>query len=36
MAIDVPADEDEFWTGVSQPSLEAVWGNEEDEVYAQL
>jgi hypothetical protein len=35
MPNDVP-DEDEFWTGASEPSLDAVWGNEEDEVYAEL
>jgi predicted DNA-binding antitoxin AbrB/MazE fold protein len=32
----VPDDEEDFWTGASQPSLDAVWGNEEDDVYGQL
>jgi predicted DNA-binding antitoxin AbrB/MazE fold protein len=32
----VPDDEQDFWTGASQPSLDAVWGNEEDDVYGQL
>jgi hypothetical protein len=36
MPINVPADEDEFWMGASQPTLEAVWGNEEDDVNAQF
>ncbi len=29
-------DDAAFWRGVSQPSLDAVWDNEEDDVYAQL
>lgn len=29
-------DEDEFWMRVSEPSLDAIWNNEEDDVYAQL
>ncbi len=28
--------EDEFWLQASQPSLDAVWNNVEDDVYAQL
>ncbi|HEX8212862.1 MAG TPA: antitoxin family protein [Longimicrobium sp.] len=32
----VPDDEQDFWTGASQPSLDMVWGNEEDDVYGQL
>ncbi len=36
MPNDVPADDDEFWTGASQPSLEVVWGNEEDDTYAEV
>lgn len=29
-------DEDEFWLQASQPSLDSVWNNVEDDVYAQL
>jgi predicted DNA-binding antitoxin AbrB/MazE fold protein len=29
-------EEDEFWTDASQPSLEAVWENADDDVYGQL
>jgi hypothetical protein len=26
----------QFWLGVSQSSLDAIWGNAEDDVYAEL
>jgi hypothetical protein len=26
----------QFWQGVSRPSLSAIWDNAEDDVYAQL
>jgi hypothetical protein len=26
----------QFWSAASQPSLDAVWGNAEDDAYAQL
>jgi uncharacterized protein (DUF433 family) len=29
-------DEPEFWTAISQPALDAIWDNEEDDVYAEL
>jgi hypothetical protein len=32
----LPDDETEFWPKASQPSLDAVWDNAEDDVYAQL
>jgi hypothetical protein len=32
----LPDDEVEFWLRVSQPSLDKIWGNEEDDVYAEL
>jgi hypothetical protein len=32
----LPDDEPEFWLKASQTSLNAVWGNIEDDVYAQL
>jgi hypothetical protein len=32
----LPDDETEFWQTASQPSLEAVWDNTEDDVYAEL
>jgi len=28
--------EDEFWLQASQNSLDSVWGNAEDDIYAQL
>ena len=32
----VPSDESRFWLGASQTSLDAIWNNSEDDVYAQL
>jgi len=32
----LPSDEAEFWLQTSQPSLDAVWDNTEDDVYADL
>jgi hypothetical protein len=32
----LPDDEAEFWLSASQPSLDVVWDNPEDDVYAQL
>jgi hypothetical protein len=32
----LPDDEAEFWLQVSQASLDVVWDNAEDDVYAQL
>ncbi|MBD2487648.1 MULTISPECIES: hypothetical protein [Nostocales] len=32
----LPDDENEFWLQASQKSLDAVWDNTEDDVYAQL
>lgn len=32
----LPDDENEFWLQVSQKSLDAVWDNAEDDVYAEL
>jgi hypothetical protein len=32
----LPEDESEFWLQTSQVSLDAVWNNTEDDVYAQL
>jgi hypothetical protein len=32
----LPDDETEFWLECSQTSLDAVWNNEEDEIYAEL
>ena len=32
----LPDDEAEFWLQASQTSLDAVWDNAEDDVYAQL
>ena len=27
---------DDFWLGASEPSLNAIWDNPEDDVYAEL
>jgi hypothetical protein len=32
----LPEEEDKFWLQTSQVSLNAVWNNDEDDVYAQL
>ncbi|NJL42473.1 MAG: hypothetical protein HC935_01860 [Pseudanabaena sp. SU_2_4] len=32
----LPDEEDKFWLRTSQSSLDAVWNNEDDDVYAQL
>jgi hypothetical protein len=32
----LPEDESNFWVQTSQVSLDAVWDNTEDDVYAQL
>jgi predicted DNA-binding antitoxin AbrB/MazE fold protein len=32
----LPEDEAEFWLESSQVSLDAVWNNQEDDIYAQL
>ncbi|MEH2144834.1 hypothetical protein [Nostoc sp.] len=32
----LPDDETEFWLQASQTSVDAVWNNAEDDVYAQL
>ncbi|MGF1603102.1 MAG: hypothetical protein ACFCU8_13975 [Thermosynechococcaceae cyanobacterium] len=32
----LPEEEVGFWQQASQPSLDAVWDNAEDDVYAQL
>lgn len=29
-------DEQEFWVSASEQSLDAIWDNEEDDVYAEL
>ena len=30
------ADDDNFWLNASAPSIEDIWGNPEDDVYAEL
>jgi hypothetical protein len=32
----LPDDETEFWSQASQTSLDTVWNNAEDDIYAQL
>jgi hypothetical protein len=32
----LPDDETEFWLSVSQVSLNSVWDNDEDDIYAEL
>jgi hypothetical protein len=33
---DAQQDDQQFWLGVSQNSLDSVWDNAEDDVYAEL
>ena len=30
------SDESEFWVNASRPTLNAIWDNDEDDVYAEL
>ena len=32
----LPHEDDEFWVSASQSSLDQVWDNSEDDVYAEL
>ena len=32
----LPDDEADFWAQTSQPSLDALWDNAEDDIYAEL
>jgi len=32
----LPSEEDQFWLAASQSSLDSVWNNTEDDVYAEL
>jgi hypothetical protein len=32
----LPSDDSEFWMRSSQMSLDTIWNNEQDDVYAQL
>ena len=32
----LPEDENQFWLHASQPSLDVIWRNVEDDVYAEL
>jgi hypothetical protein len=34
--VTVVADDHQFWLNAGTPSLEAIWGNSEDDVYAEL
>lgn len=34
--MEAPPDEADFWFKVSRPAIDAVWDNEEDDVYAEL
>jgi len=34
--VTIRAADAQFWLGVSQPSLAAVWDNPEDDIYGQL
>jgi len=34
--VTVVADDHEFWLNAGTPSLEAIWDNSEDDVYAEL
>jgi hypothetical protein len=32
----LPAEEDPFWLAASQSSLDSIWNNAQDDVYAEL
>lgn len=32
----LPEDDTSFWSAASEPSLSEIWGNAEDDVYAEL
>jgi hypothetical protein len=32
----LPDDEAEFWQQASQPSLDTIWNNAQDDIYAQI
>jgi len=32
----LPEEENEFWLSASESSLDEIWNNEEDDVYAEL
>lgn len=34
--VDDVSDGDDFWLKASQPSLDAIWNNSEDDIYADL
>jgi predicted DNA-binding antitoxin AbrB/MazE fold protein len=34
--VTVLTNDDEFWLSASTPSLDAIWDNSEDDVYAEL
>lgn len=36
LIVTVVSNGDNFWLNASQPSLEAIWENPEDEVYGEL
>jgi len=36
LATVLPDDESQFWMDISQTSLDTVWDNTEDDVYARL
>jgi hypothetical protein len=29
-------DDDEFWLKAAEPSLDRIWGNSDDDIYAEL
>ena len=35
-AVDDFSDDDDFWLKTSEQSLIAIWGNPEDDIYAEL
>jgi hypothetical protein len=34
--VTILSDDSEFWLRASEPSLESVWDNEQDDIYEQL
>ena len=32
----IPSNENDFWLKLSQPSLDAIWDNSEDDIYGEF
>jgi hypothetical protein len=36
LLVTILSEENDFWLGASQPALDKIWDNTEDDVYAEL